>query len=71
MWIPTNIATGHVYPAITDAEKAAWEKDPNINGGTRKRYRFAPVKIEATPKATVKKEQPAPEPVEAKRTGEE
>lgn len=71
MWIPTNITTGHVYPAISDAEKAEWEKDPNINGGTRKRYRFTPVRAEAPPKATTKKEQPAPEPVEAKRTEEE
>ena len=68
-WTPANIKTGIEYPAISDAEKAEWEKDYNINGGPRKRFRF-----KAAGEQTAKAETPAPkkektaEPVEAKRT---
>lgn len=63
-WIPKNIKTGIEYPAISDAEKAEWEKDYNINGGPRKRYTFTKVAEAKAPAPTKEK---TAEPVEAKR----
>lgn len=65
-WIPKNIKTGIEYPAISDAEKSEWEKDYNINGGPRKRFRFKPVNDPKAETPAPKKEKTA-EPVEAKR----
>ena len=52
MWIPTNKKTGKVYPAITDAEKDAWEATLAIRG--KYTYRKIP------------DQKPIPAPVEAK-----
>lgn len=66
-WIPTNKATGVVYPPITEAEKLAYEADPVSKG----KYTFKAIEVttqkESTSKPTEKKEKaPAPAPIEAK-----
>ncbi len=66
-YIPTNKATGVVYPPITEAEKLAYEADPVSKG----KYTFKAIEFNDTPKEvskpTEKKEKsPAPAPIEAK-----
>lgn len=80
MWIPKNKKTGAEYPAVTDAEKAELEKDPNY----RAKYVFRRAEgvpevrtarainvTNETPKTVHVTTTAAKEPVEAKRVKRE
>lgn len=58
LWIPKNKKTGKEYPAITDAEKADYLKDPLL----APKYTF--IAVPGSDK------QPAPPPSEAKQVAQ-